>query len=174
MLEPSEWSVAMTPTKHEAPTVSRPPAAARAATYLLLFLGATAVGGGSAMALGLGTETTMLPDEWLEAIPFIDSWTVPGIVLAVGFGLGSLLVAYGVARRPRWSWTDPIGHSIGYHWAWLGTLALGAGHALWIALQLVFLPGISPLQVVYGAIGVTLAVLPATAQMRAHLRYKRS
>ncbi len=163
----------MTLTTPAPATTARPPAA-KAAITLMLFLGVTAFGGGTAMILGLGTEATMLPDEWLASIPLIDSWAIPGIVLAVGFGLGALFVGYGVIRRPRWSWFGPVEQRTGYHWAWLGTLALGVGFVLWIALQLVFLPGISPLQVVYGMIGLALVALASTTQMRAHLRHEPS
>ncbi len=34
-----------------------------------------------------------LPHRWLDRIPVIDSWLVPGFVLGVGFGVGSLVTA---------------------------------------------------------------------------------
>lgn len=47
--------------------------------------------------------------------------------------------------------------------------SLGAGHVLWIALQLVFLPGASWLHLLYGAIGLSLVALPLTPSMRTEL-----
>jgi hypothetical protein len=47
--------------------------------------------------------------------------------------------------------------------------SLGAGHVLWIALQLVFLPGVSWLHLLYGAIGLSLVVLPLTTSARTDL-----
>jgi hypothetical protein len=46
---------------------------------------------------------------------------------------------------------------------------LGAGLVLWIALQLMFLPGVSWLHLLYGAIGLSLVVLPLTTSMRTEL-----
>jgi hypothetical protein len=151
-----------TDTKHR-------PTAVKAVISLLVFLGVTALGGGTAMVLGLGSESTMLPDEWLEMIPFITSWVLPGIVLGVGFGLGALFMGYAMLRKPVWEFLAPVERATGSHWAWAGTLLLGAGHVLWIALQLVFLPGLSWLQVIYGTIGLALVALSLAPSVRAHL-----
>ena len=151
------------------PTTRRSPAS-KITIALLFLLGITALGGGLAMVLGLGNESTMLPDEWLADLPLIDSWVIPGLVLAIGFGLGSLLVGYGMVRRPDWAWTEPVTRSTGYHWSWAGTLMIGVGHVLWILLQLVFLPGLSALQAIYGMIGLTLTTLPLARSVRDDLR----
>lgn len=71
---------------------------------------------------------------------------MPGLVLGVGFGLGSLVTAYGMLRR--------------YRWSWIATLLIGLGHVVWIALELIYLPEPSALQVVYGAVGAALLLLP--------------
>jgi hypothetical protein len=156
-------------TSEIADTGTGRPATVKATIILLFFLGVTALGGGTAMVLGLGDENTMLPNEWLADIPLIDSWVVPGLVLGAGFGLGALVVGYGMTRRPRWTWLGRIEGATGRHWAWLATLVLGAGHLLWIALQLVFLPGASWLHLLYGAIGLSLVALPLTPSMRTEL-----
>jgi hypothetical protein len=137
---------------------------------LLFLLGITALGGGTAMVLGLGNESTMLPDEWLTEIPLIDSWVIPGLVLGIGFGVGALMVGYGMFRRPDWTWTRSVTRLTGHHWSWAATLLIGGGHVLWILLQLVFLPDLSALQAIYGTIGVALATLPTTRAVRADLR----
>lgn len=148
---------------------TRRPGTVKATISLLFFLGVTALGGGTAMVLGLGSENTMLPAEWLAAIPLIDSWVFPGMVLGLGFGLGALVVGYGMIRRPDWPWSRQLEAATGRHWAWSATLVLGAGHVLWIALQLVFLPGMSWLHLVYGAVGLSLVALPLTPSMRTDL-----
>ncbi len=66
---------------------------------LLLVLGLGALGGGLAMILGIGGES-FLPDEYLDDLPLVDSWLVPGLILLVGFGLGSLVALYGVCAGP--------------------------------------------------------------------------
>ena len=145
------------------------PATERAALALLLLLGVTATAGGLVLATGLGGEQVMAPEEWLADIPLVDSWLVPGLVLGVGFGLGSLFVAWGLWRRPRLSVLGAVERATGHHWAWLGTLLLGLGHVLWIGLELVYLPEPSWFQPFYLAVGLGLVALSLTPSMRAHL-----
>lgn len=147
------------------------PRAATMTAGLLTFLGVTAAGGGAAMTFGVGGDE-VLPSAWLESIPLVESWVVPGLVLGLGFGVGSLVVAYGVARRPRWRWLGWLERATGHHWSWAATIAVGMAHVAWIALELVWLPEASWLQAVYGPLGVALAVLPFTAAMRTWLSHQ--
>ncbi|HEY7565122.1 MAG TPA: hypothetical protein VIA81_09370 [Acidimicrobiia bacterium] len=140
------------------------------ALWLLVFLAATALAGGVAMFFGLGGDQMMLPDEWLLSIPLIDSWMVPSLVLGIGFGLGSFFVAYGLRARPRWRVFAGIERWTNHHWAWAGTILIGAGHVLWIALEMIFLPGLSWFHFLYGGVGLALLLLPFTHGMREALR----
>ncbi len=92
---------------------------------LLILLGISALAGGAALIFGLGDGQLMAPAEWLENLPIIDSWVVPGLVLGIGFGLGSLLAAYGMIRRPRWDWAAFAEQPTGHHWSWIGTVLIG-------------------------------------------------
>jgi hypothetical protein len=105
-----------------------------------------------------------------KGIPVVDTWTVPGLVLGVGFGLGSLLVGYGVWRRPRWPWLASVDRCTGHHWAWAGALLLGLGHVAWIVLELVYLAEPSILQAVYGTVGSALLMLALLPAVRRDLR----
>ncbi len=71
------------------------PRSVLATTGLLGFLGVSATGGGITLVGGSAAP----PDHWLPEFPAVDSWVVPGMVLGLGFGLGSLVTAYGMARR---------------------------------------------------------------------------
>lgn len=140
------------------------PVPVKAIRFLLGFLGVTATGGWAALMLGLGGEEWM-PTTWLEAVPIIDSWFIPGLVLGFGFGLGSLLVLLASIRRPGWPGT---GQLWGRHWSWATTLAIGLGHMIWIGLQLVYMPEVSPLQPIYGTVGLALFLLPHLPSAKAH------
>jgi hypothetical protein len=142
------------------------PAPAVALAGVLWFLGITATAGGIALLLGAAQP----PADWLDGIPVVDTWTVPALVLGLGFGGGSLLVGYGVWRRPGWPWFARIERLTGHHWAWAGALLLGVGHVVWIVLELVYLPGPSMLQAVYGAVGLALVTLPMLPAVRGYLR----
>jgi hypothetical protein len=135
---------------------------------LLLVLGLGATAGGAAMTFGLG-GSAMLPDEYLDAVPLIDSWVIPGIVLMIGFGIASLIAAYGVLQTPRWRWLGGIERATGHHWSWIATIAIGVGHVIWIGLEFIFIP-LSWLMPTFGLVGLALALLPLTASVRRHLR----
>ncbi|HEV8565855.1 MAG TPA: hypothetical protein VGQ92_02020 [Actinoplanes sp.] len=145
----------------------RRPATVTATAGVLGFLGLSAAAGGAAMLSGIGDAAP--PGDWLDAIPVVDSWLVPGLVLGVGFGLGSLVATFGVLRRPRWAWLRPVERLSGHHWSWLATLLIGLGQVVWIALELVYLPEPSMLQAVYGVVGVALVLLSLHPAVRRYL-----
>jgi hypothetical protein len=154
------------------PVRTHRPASVIAIISMLVFLGVTALGGGFAMVFGLGGDKVMLPDQWLDAIPVIDSWLWPGLILGVGFGLGSLLTAYGALSRPRWAWLFPFERSTGHHWAWAATILIGAAHVVWIILELLFLPEMSWFHPLYGAVGLALLLMPFLPSATNHLRVR--
>ncbi len=143
------------------------PGAVRALELLLGFLGITALLGGIGLLSGI--DAVSPPAEWLVSIPVVDSWILPGLVLGVVFGLGSLVTLWGVRTRVRWRWLAPVERLTGHHWAWSATILLGVGQSVWIALELLWLPEVSFLQPLYGAVGVALVLLPWTASARRHL-----
>ena len=144
----------------------------RATTGVLVFLGLTATGGGFALTFGPWDEATP-PPEWLDRIPVIDSWVVPGLVLGIGFGLGSLVTAYGMARTPEWPWLAWAQRLTGRHWSWLACTALGLGQLTWIGLEVIYLPENSGLEVVYAVTGATLVVLALSRPVRSDLAVSR-
>ncbi len=157
----------MTATAASAVTHHRP-AAVLTTIGVLVFLGISAFGGGVALVFSLGSAAP--PQSWLDKIPLVDSWTMPGLVLGLGFGVGSLIVAYGVTRRPHWAWLDVVERPTRHHWSWIATILIGLGQVVWITLELFYLPELSALQAVYGVVGVALLLLPLLAPVRAYLR----
>jgi len=142
----------------------RRPAIVWTFAVVLIFLGLSAIGGGIAMLSG-GAP----PDNWLDDIPLITTWTVPGLVLGLVFGAGSLITAYGVILRPSWGWLSGVERLTGQHWSWLAGLLLGLGQVVWIGLELVYLPETSLLQVLYGTTGLVLVLVPMLPAVRRHL-----
>jgi len=144
-------------------TATRPPLIV-AAIVVLGFLGLTAVAGG----IGFFTDIGMRDPAWIEEIPLVVSWALPGLVLGIGFGVGSLVTAYGLIRRPNWPWLGWLEGLTGRHWAWFATLVLGVGMLTWIGLQLVWID-FNALHVIYATVGLSLAVLPLTPSFREYL-----
>lgn len=155
-----------------APTKQSRPFSVRLTISLLVFLGVTAAAGGFVMATAWGGEQVRPPREWLDGIPLVSSWVVPGLVLGLGFGLGSLVVAWGMARRPRWPWLGWVERRTGEHWSWLAAVVVGAGQVVWIALELVYLPALSWFHPLYGAVGLALVAAPLSRSGRAALRVR--
>ncbi len=150
-------------------TTTRPPLVVVTIT-LLFFLGVTAVAGSLALIFDLGGGAP--PEEWLDGIPLIDGWLVPGLVLGIGFGMGSLVAAYGWLRRPIWRWLDWLETATRHHWAWLATILIGAGHVLWIGVELALLPDPAWLQLVYGPLGLALMFLPLAPSVSRYVSWE--
>ena len=82
-----------------------------------------------------------LPSDWIEATPF-GTYLVPALYLLLMNGIGMLVVAFlSVTRHPLAPWLTGI---------------LGAGLLVWILVQLVVMPEASPLQAIFGSIGIVL------------------
>lgn len=148
--------------------------------WILGFLGVTALGGGIEMLL-FPTGNDYLPATLLDKIPIVDSFIVPGLVLAVGFGLGSLFLAWGVARRsdvPGLRWLERLTRR---HWSWAGTVALGVAFTAWMVIEVALLaePGATGangeavvalvLWGIYGCVALALLVLPQLRRVKEHL-----
>lgn len=132
------------------------------------FLGLSAFAGGLALMFNLGGGQP--PVSWLDAIPLVDSWLLPGLVLALGFGIGSLVTTYGLIRRSHWSWLHGLERVTGHHWSWIATILIGAGQVAWIALELIYLPEPSFLQYLYGPLGLALVLLAGLGSVRSYLK----
>ena len=158
----------MTLTATPAIEVRRRPRSVVVTCTLLAILGVSAVGGGGAMILGIGGES-MIPNEYLDFIPLISSWVVPGLVLAIGFGIGSLFTLYGMLTRPSWRWVDVLERRSGHHWSWVATIAIAVGQVTWILIELATIP-FSVLMPIFGLIGLALALLPNLTSVKEYLR----
>ncbi len=122
----------------------------RLSVALLLFTGLTALYGGINLIIDPTGQRMQMPLELLRgAFP---SYLLPGIVLSVAIGLGSLLSAWAVGAGWRF-WPRYL-------------LASGLLLTAWIGIQAVILEMLHPLQVFYGLLGLLLCSLGARALSR--------
>lgn len=150
----------------------RRPLAVIAAVVALAFLGLTALGGGIEM-LAFPHGNRFVKAEWLDHIPLLDTWVVPGLVLGVVFGLGSFAVGFGLLRKPDWPWLAWLSRRSGKHWSWAATIMMGFALLAWLLLELLLIPERSVIEAVYSAVGVLLIVAPLLASARQYLATPR-
>ena len=134
---------------------------------LLLFVGITALGGGIEMVL-FPDGNQFVSGEWLDGLPF-DNWIIPGLVLGIGFGIGSLLAAFGLLFRSDIQVLRSIPPN-NLHWSWSLTVALGFGLILWIGVEVLLIPERSVIEALYGVTAVVLVLLAWSQSVRTYLR----
>lgn len=139
------------------------PATIWLALALLGFLGVAAVGGGLVMAADPTGGLIGMPVEWIEPIPFLSDWLVPGLFLAVWFGVGSLVTLGGMLTG--WGRTDSV-----LHWSWWATVALGVTQVAWIVIELIVMPETLWIQGLMACVGALLVILMLQPSARNHLR----
>lgn len=101
------------------PVASHPPALL-ALVGLVAALSVTAIPGGAQFLAAPSGRLIGMSPAALAGSPF-DSYLLPGLVLLVVLGVGTLPVVYGlVARRP---------------WAWGGAVATGVALAVWVLVE---------------------------------------
>ena len=135
---------------------------------LLVFQGVGAVGGGAVMVadpsgLAMGWDIGLLEDA-----PFA-SFLWPGVILGVGLGVSSLVIAFGVLRCPHSRLLAFVERWTGHHWSWAGCIGLGIGLMTWIVVQLNVMEFRSFLQPLMFAVGAALLGVPLLAAVRRYL-----
>ena len=142
------------------PVAPRRSAALTAVRVLLAFLGLAALGGGLTMIGDPSGGLIGMPADWMARVPLLDDWLVPGLVLAIWFGLGSLLTLAGMTWRFEMigtRWLQRWGG--GRHWSWAATVILGMTQVTWIGVELLLLPETMWIQALMAAVGALMAVL---------------
>lgn len=143
-----------------------------AALGALGFIGATAVAGGVEMVLA-PHGNVFVKGEWLDHLPGIDSYVVPGLVLGVGLGGGSLLAAYGIWRRPTWRRLAAVERATGHHWALAATAAVGLALSAWLTAEILLIPERSSIEVLYAALAIGLLAACGSPSFRSWLSTTR-
>jgi len=85
-----------------------------------------------------------IPTELLKNSPF-SNYTIPGLILFIIIGLGSLITSLVVIRKVR-----------GYPFL---TIFMGFALAIWISLQMLMIRQVHFLHIIYGLIGIILIIL---------------
>lgn len=131
----------------------------------LIFLGVSALAGSVALVGSPSGAALQIPLSILQYSPFSD-FLIPGLILGIVFGAGSVLAILALRRRPAWPLGAALTRFTGEHWAWSAAVALGLGQIIWIVTETVMLRGASWLGFVYGGLGVLIVVLAFRPDVR--------
>lgn len=118
---------------------------------LLLFVAIGAIPASLLLVTDPSGASLGLPLEWINQSVF-GNYLLPGVVLLIVFGLGSLVAAFGVWRRQ--------------HWSWQLSILLGVALMIWIVVQYFTIQTFFFLQPVMFITGLLLAALPFASSMR--------
>ena len=158
----------MTTTASARRGATRRPAAVTALIVVQVFLALGALAGGAALVASPRGGIIKLPLSDLRGSPFGD-FLIPGLVLFVVLGVGPLVVALALLRRPRSAALAAANPFRGRYWGWTASGVIGVGLVVWIAVEALIVP-YSFLQPFYGAVGVAIIVLTLMPGARAYYR----
>ncbi|MGD9750932.1 MAG: hypothetical protein AB7W59_08050 [Acidimicrobiia bacterium] len=105
--------------------------------------------------------------EWLASIPVVDSYRIPGIALAVCVGAPAIAAGVGLAQGDQSRRPHRLERRGNYHWSRRATQLSGLALLAWLAIELAVIPGRSPIEAIYIAIGASLVTLPSWRSFRA-------
>ena len=125
--------------------------------FFLLFLALGGLYGGIAM-LSDPTGHSLQMTDILPLLPVSD-YTLPGLFLFFVMGLAPLFLIYALLARPVWTGVQTLSRWSGHHWAWTGTLVLGATLALWLIVQGTLIGFKWPIQYITAANGLLIILL---------------
>lgn len=134
----------------------------------LLFLGINGIVGGVLMLSDPHGSPMGLSVSDLERTPF-QSFLIPGLVLLLVWGGGSLLTLAGLWRTD-WQLLAALSRRTHQHWAWVCSILLGAGLLVWLTVQVFTLPSVAAIQFILYALALLLVGLPLLPAMRRYYR----
>jgi hypothetical protein len=146
-------------------TRARRPGTVRMAAGALGFVGVTGLAGGIEMIL-YPHGNQFVDGDWLAGIPLVDSYRLPGLVLAGVIGGGATAACLGLLRRPHVNLLVPVEQRTGQQWSWAATRLTGGALSAWLLTELLLIPDRSAVEAVYAAAALALLGLPALPSFR--------
>ena len=151
-----------TTTTTAPPTATRRPAALVALIVVQIFQAIGALGGGAVLIASPRGGGVKMPLGYLDGSPFHD-YLVPGIILFVVLGIGPLVVAWALIRRPESAIMESVNPFRHEYWGWTLSGVIGVGLLIWIAVEVLVVPYnfLQPFYVVVGLVIIALTLAPS-------------
>jgi|ERR1035437_3851751 hypothetical protein len=138
---------------------------------MLLFLGLSALGGGSMLIISpSGKLIGGLPLSILEHSPFAD-FLFPGIILFSILGLAPCLISIALIKKTKSELAEKFNLFKDMHWAWSYSIYIAFALIIWIQVETIFVQGVGWLQTFYMLYAIPLIVVAILPQVR--LFYKK-
>ena len=166
MWSANEWqTIAVQRIEAEQPAAASP-SRPRALWPLLLAMGFLSLGGftgGISMVADTSGAGIQADPRWLEHTPIHD-FLLPGLFVLGVYGVAVLASMIGLIWSVAPGPLRALDARIGHHWAWVGSLAIGAILELWIVYEFMIFSEqiwLQPALMVVGLVMITIPLLPS-------------
>ncbi len=132
--------------------------------FLLVFLALGGMYGGLSMLLDPSGNSLQVA-EILPLLPIPD-FILPGVFLLLVMGFAPLFLAYALLVRLDWAWAKILTRWSNHHWAWLGTIGLGAILALWLVVEGLMIGFHWPIQYITAVNGLLILLFALAPSVR--------
>jgi len=134
--------------------------------FLLVFLALGGIYGGLSMLFDPSGNSLQVA-EILPLLPISD-FILPGIFLLLVMGFAPLFLAYALLVRLDWAWANMLSRRSHHHWAWLGTIGLGAILVLWLVVEGFMIGFHWPIQYITAVNGLLILIFALVPSIRAY------
>jgi hypothetical protein len=134
---------------------------------LLLFLGISALGGGSMLIISpSGKLIGGLPISILAHSPFID-FLIPGIILFVVLGVLPCLTCYALIMQPVSRLAQFFNVFSDMYWGWTFSIYIAFALIIWIQVETLFVQSAGWLQTFYMLYAIPILIFALLPKVRA-------
>jgi hypothetical protein len=128
---------------------------------LHILLGVGAIASGLLMMISPDGDLMHMPLNLMQDSPF-STYFIPGLILFTFLGIYPMIIAYGLWKKPTWTWAEAVNPFKRFHWSWAGSIAAGLIVVIWLTVELIWV-GYSFLHTVYyiwGGLITLITLLP--------------
>jgi hypothetical protein len=137
----------------------------------LLYLGVTAVGGGSMLIISpSGKLLGGLPVSILAHSPFHD-FLIPGILLLLVLGITPCILAAALLNKPANKIAEYLNFFKDMYWGWSYTIYIAFALIIWIQVETIFAQSVGWLQTFYLLYAIPILFVALLPQIRT--QYKK-
>lgn len=144
----------------------KPPFARNILIGLLLFLGISALCGGSLLVISpTGKLLGSLPISILAHSPFSD-FLIPGIILFTVLGVFPCFTSYALVKKPKSKLADSFNVFPDMYWGWSFSVYIAFALIIWIQVETILVQSVGWLQTFYMLYTIPILIISLLPQLR--------